>query len=361
MKRIFCAIPAVVAILVSDPARADAPTRAAENAEHADKLFVEGTNAFEQRQYAEAYRSLRAAWDLAPSYRTAAELGQVELQIAAYRDAATHLAYCLRHLPADVEPTAREHIEQGLAEAREHTAALRIRVTVEDADVTVDGASVGRSPLEGVVFVEPGAHELAATRLGYVETSQTVQAPVRAALDVTLNLVPSSPSSPISALPLAPTAPPAAPPESTSPEDTSAHASSGLPPATWALIIGGSLTAVALGTAIGFEVKGSSDNSDLQKLASQLGASNSSCASAAQPSNGSASLCSQLVDKRNARNSANEIATGMGITTGVLAAATAITAFVLWPHKSAAGKDTALRIDAGGNSTGGSVWLRGLF
>ena len=72
MKRIFCAIPAVVAILVSDPARADAPTRAAENAEHADKLFVEGTNAFEQRQYAEAYRSLRAAWDLAPSYRTAA-------------------------------------------------------------------------------------------------------------------------------------------------------------------------------------------------------------------------------------------------------------------------------------------------
>ncbi|HEX4476228.1 MAG TPA: PEGA domain-containing protein [Polyangiaceae bacterium] len=351
MKRFFCAVPAVVAILVSVPARADAPTRAAENAERADKLFVEGTNAFEQRQYAEAYRSLRAAWDLAPSYRTAAELGQVELQIAAYRDAATHLAYCLRHLPADVEPTAREHIEQGLAEAREHTAALRIRVTVEDADVTVDGASVGRSPLEGVVFVEPGAHELAATRLGYVETSQTVQAPVRAALDVTLNLVPTSPSSPISALPLAPAPPaPAAPPE-----DATPHASSGLPPATWVLIIGGSLTAVALGTAIGFEVKGSSDNSDVQKLAAQVGASTSSCSSSTAPT------CSQLVDKRSDRNSANEIATGMGITTGVLAAATAITAFVLWPHKRASGKDTALRIDAGGNATGGTVWIGGHF
>lgn len=360
MKRILCAVPAVVAILVSDPARADAPTRAAENAERADKLFVEGTNAFEQRQYAEAYRSLRAAWDLAPSYRTAAELGQVELQIAAYRDAATHLAYCLRHLPADVEPTAREHIEQGLAEAREHTAALRIRVTVEDADVTVDGASVGRSPLEGVVFVEPGAHELAATRLGYVETSQTVQAPVRAALDVTLNLVPTSPPSPISALPLTPATP--ATPTPTNPlDDTSPHASNGLPPATWALIIGGSLTAVALGTAIGFEVKGSSDNSDLQKLSGQLGASSSSCASPAQPSSASASLCSELVDKRNARNSANEIAMGMGITTGVLAAATAITAYVLWPHQSASGKDSALRIDAGGSSTGGRIWIGGDF
>src|SRR5512142_3115884 len=84
----------------------------------AEDLFQQGTKAFEAARYTEAYDALKSAWELAPSYRTAAGLGQVELQIERFRDAAYHLSYCLRHYPQDGDAGIRAHVEEGLDQAR---------------------------------------------------------------------------------------------------------------------------------------------------------------------------------------------------------------------------------------------------
>jgi hypothetical protein len=326
-RRIFFALFTFCAV----DARADDASRSADNIARGEEFFRQGTRSFEAERYAEAYGALRTAFDLSPSYRTAAGLGQVELHLEQYRDAAGHLAYCLRHFPADGDAEARRHVEQGLDQAREHIAALRIRTNVEKAKVTLDGASVGEAPLDGLVFVDPGTHTVAASLDGYSTATESVDAPLRTTSDVSLSL---------GALPQASL--PASRPESSpgpvaTPEapEKKKDATAGLSPSTWAIIIGGSLTAVALGTTIVFEVNRASADSDVHDLRGDLGGQNYACHGPA----GENPTCTALHDAADRRDAASTGVTAFAITTGVLAAATVTTALVL--PSTAVGKDHA--------------------
>src|SRR5882672_181123 len=114
----------ILSLAIAGSLRAEPVGSSGSLVERADQLFREGTSAFEAERYSEAYGALRSAWDLSPSYRHAAGLGQVELHLAQYRDAAEHLAYCLRNFPETGDKVARQHVEEGLEQAREHVASL---------------------------------------------------------------------------------------------------------------------------------------------------------------------------------------------------------------------------------------------
>jgi hypothetical protein len=297
------------------PARAVPGEQAAADVERAEQHFKKGTRAFESEKYSEAYASMRTAWDLAPSYRTAAGLGQVELHLAQFRDAAEHLSYCLRHYPVDGDPAVRAHVEQGLLQAREHVAALRVRVNVEGADVAVDGSTAGKSPLDGLLFVEPGSHTVTASRDGKLAKA-TVEGHVRATEEVEL-AVPLATEVPVAAL--------AAPPPGEGPKDSGTASSAGLPPSSWVLIVGGSLTAISLGTSVAFYVKGSNAGDDADALASLI-PGNSDCRN---PSGQLAAACIAANEKYDDRNDANRIGLISAIGAGVFATATAVTFFAL--------------------------------
>jgi tetratricopeptide (TPR) repeat protein len=313
MKGLLAAAVVWSILGVALPAHAGPGEQAAADAERAEQHFKKGTHAFESEKYSEAYASMRTAWDLAPSYRTAAGLGQVELHLGQYRDAAEHLSYCLRHFPADGDPKVRAHVEQGLLEAREHVAALRVRVNVEGAAVAVDGSAAGKSPLDGLLFVEPGSHTVSASRDGKVAKA-TVEGHVRATEEVDLTVPLGTPA--------------AAPLESVpgeGPKDSGAASSGGLPPSTWVLIVGGSLTALSLGTSVAFFVKGSNAGDEADALAS-FAPNDSACVDARGQF---AATCVAMNEKYDERNDANRIGVISAISAGVFAAATTVTFFVL--------------------------------
>jgi hypothetical protein len=330
MKRLSTGLLVVFAIALSTDCFADPAGLSPEQVARAERFFHEGTQAFEAAQYAQAYKALKTAWELAPTYRTAAGLGQVELQLEQYPDAAFHLAYCLRHYPADADPAARTHVEEGLDQARAHVGALRVRVSVEGAEVSVDGAAIGKSPLEGLVFVKPGSHVIAATHEGYRSAEEAFDAPVRATRDVTLSLTVEH----------AAVAPPAGPPQK-SPEPAPAEVpkarSDGLSPTAWVLIVGGSLTAAALATTIVFDVKGAAADDDLKAAKGEL-----QPGSCADPSGPDAAACEHVKSLADTRNTDNQIAVLGAIATGVLAAATAGTALYVHSREHAA-KESAHR------------------
>jgi hypothetical protein len=354
MRRGFALFLLLLGPTLTGPIRAEPALHAASDVERADQLFRKGTEAFEKERYSDAYGALRAAWDLAPSYRTAAGLGQVELHLTQYRDAAEHLAYCLRSFPTSGDAGARRHVEEGLAQAREHVAALRVRVDPEGAEVAVDGHPAGRAPLEGLLFVDPGPHVIQASAEGRTTTSETVDAPVRVTRDVSLSLV-ASPSASSSSLPASAKSAPAA--ESARASRGFTVSSTGLSDTVWAVIIGGSLTAVAIGTAVLFDVKGASANHDVEDLRRGIG-SGGDCAT---PSSTQAPVCANLRASADERNRDYQIALIAGITAGVLGAATVGTAIFLESRRGApqrAAHGASMRIQ--GMPGGAAVMLRGV-
>ncbi|WP_437968557.1 PEGA domain-containing protein [Sorangium sp. So ce260] len=139
------------------------------------------------RKYQDAEALLLMAWELNPTFDVAYNLGNTKYQLKKHREAAQYLSFALRHWPllkgvAKLKPRA----EQWLAESRAQTGAVRVTVGVAGAEVLVDGKAVGRAPVEGEVFVEPGEHRVEARLEGYVPASQTVKVAKGEAAEVTL-------------------------------------------------------------------------------------------------------------------------------------------------------------------------------
>ncbi|WP_437897789.1 PEGA domain-containing protein [Sorangium sp. So ce124] len=142
------------------------------------------------RKYVEAEAELQSAWELNPTFDVAYNLGNTKYQLKKYREAAEHLPFALRNWPlvktvAKLKPTA----EQRLAESRAQVGALRVTVSAAGAEVLVDGKAVGRAPLEGEVFVEPGEHRVEARLEGYAPVSQTVKSAKGETADVGMAMV----------------------------------------------------------------------------------------------------------------------------------------------------------------------------
>jgi hypothetical protein len=61
----------------------------------------------------------------------------------------------------------REEATTRLAQAEAQIGQLGLAVDVAGADISIDGTTVGRSPLEGSWYIEPGLHEVAVSKPGY--------------------------------------------------------------------------------------------------------------------------------------------------------------------------------------------------
>ncbi|WP_438018186.1 PEGA domain-containing protein [Sorangium sp. So ce315] len=134
---------------------------------------------------------LESAWALNPTFDVAYNLGNTKYQLKKYKEAAQYLSFALRHWPllkgvAKLRPRA----EQWLAESRAQVGALKVSVTVAGAEVLVDGKRVGRAPLEGEVFVDPGEHRVEAMHLDYEPSSQTVSVAKGGTAEVKLAITP---------------------------------------------------------------------------------------------------------------------------------------------------------------------------
>lgn len=128
----------------------------------ASELFDKGVTAAAESRWEDCRAALLAAWSIHPSYQIAGNLAECEVKLGRNADAAEHLRFFLREVPADAPAERKARGETLMKEVRPKVAELSVRVNKADADVLVDGKSVGRSPLASSVFVEPGAHKMEA-------------------------------------------------------------------------------------------------------------------------------------------------------------------------------------------------------
>lgn len=141
-------------------------------AQHAEweKKRDAGRAAAQAEQWNKAREAYQRAWQIKKDWNLAANLGLVDLRQGRYRDAAEHLEYAVREAPpntATKSPEEWNRLREIQQRALSKVGILVITVDPPGAEVLVNGLPVGRSPLPGRVFVEPGAVAVEARGEGF--------------------------------------------------------------------------------------------------------------------------------------------------------------------------------------------------
>ncbi len=173
------------ALGLARPRQAEAAAPA-EQAILARRYYEDGVAAADAKEWEKAFLAFAEAWKLKQHWQIAVNLGQAELRLGKYPDAAEHLAYYLREAtelhPDDVK-RAREWFDQATAKI----GTLRLNVAPKGAQVFVDGKLVGTAPIEHDTYVEAGWHAVEA-RSGEQKALRQVEAPAGQSVDVALGV-----------------------------------------------------------------------------------------------------------------------------------------------------------------------------
>ncbi|WP_437949287.1 PEGA domain-containing protein [Sorangium sp. So ce296] len=234
-------------------------------ADKAADLFTEGSKAAEERDWDACRAKLIEAWGIRQHWRIAANLGACELNLGMYRDAAEHLSSGLRVLPADVGADTRAELTALLDEASTKLVTLTFRTDPSDAEVLLDGKSLGRGPFERSIFLDARTYAIEIRAEGRKPFKGTIEgrAGQREAVDRRLEPVEAAPPEPA-----APPRPSRRATPRTAPIPRVGPGAQG--PSIVPLVVVGAAAAVALGVSVGLSVAADGKADEAQEAAKDL-------------------------------------------------------------------------------------------
>jgi hypothetical protein len=150
-------------------------------------LWYRGVDAFRNGNYEVARQAFAECYQLMPKSDVLRNLSISEIHSGHYVSAARHLKQLLS-APGELPPNVRQEATTRLAQAEAQIGQLGIEVDVAGADIRVDGTLVGRSPLEGNWYVEPGQHEVVISKPGYPAERRQVFALVGVVIPINVGL-----------------------------------------------------------------------------------------------------------------------------------------------------------------------------
>jgi hypothetical protein len=167
------------------PSKAD--DRPSAQVKKARDLWYRGVDAFRAGNYEEARRAFAECYQLMPKSDVLRNLSISEIQSGHYVSAARHLKQLLAS-PGDLPSNVREEANHRLAQAEAQIGQLKIGVDIAGAEISIDGKVIGRSPLEGSWYIEPGQHEIIVSKAGYPAESRQVFALAGVAIPIEVSL-----------------------------------------------------------------------------------------------------------------------------------------------------------------------------
>jgi tetratricopeptide (TPR) repeat protein len=136
-------------------------------ADRVTEFFDRGTELYKQGRWADAEAQFQKAWEFNKTFDVAANLGDCEVEVGHFREAAEHLAYAVRAFPLSGKAALRTRLEQRYAQARKEVSAIKVNVSASGAEVWLDGHAIGVAPFREEVFIDSGAHALEARLDGF--------------------------------------------------------------------------------------------------------------------------------------------------------------------------------------------------
>jgi hypothetical protein len=154
----------------------------------ARERFKEGVSFFDLKQYDKARAAFLQAYALKKHPAVLLNLAQSELRSGHEADAAKHFAAYLRE-SKDASDAEKQAAEAGLTAAKVVVAEVEVSVDASGAEVYVDGALEGTSPLPGPAYMTAGSHSIEARKDGRTAATQ-VNATAGKHLDTEIEFAP---------------------------------------------------------------------------------------------------------------------------------------------------------------------------
>lgn len=143
-------------------------------AQQAFARFKQGQELYAERNFAAALIEFRKAYELAPNYRVRYNIGQVCYQMQDYVCALDTFQKYLSDGGSDIAEARRQSVVQEIAELRQRVGYLDIRIDAAGAEVSIDDALVGTTPLAERLPVNAGRRKIAIEKRGHLPFTRTL-------------------------------------------------------------------------------------------------------------------------------------------------------------------------------------------
>ena len=195
----------------------------------ARQRYDKGKQLYSEGAFDAALAELQRSYDLAPSYKL---LYNIALVQRARNDFAGSLAAYEKYLTdggKELAAQRKTEVQKEIDTLRTLVAKADIKISVEGADVTIDDAPVGKSPIVGSVILNPGSHRVGASKEGRQSAVKVIKVAGGDSVTVQLDLPETTSAQPTTtATAPVPTATETA--TSTAPLPTTTESGTGAPP-----------------------------------------------------------------------------------------------------------------------------------
>ncbi|MEA2753631.1 MAG: hypothetical protein QOI41_7774 [Myxococcales bacterium] len=197
MKRWLLTLLAVVTLLVGTPAfaqpipSAPAGKPSAADEATAKKNFESGLRLYNEGSYAEALIAFEQSYRLGGRASALKNIAQCHRNLKHFVEAYDAYEQMLAKHDAQITPADKKAVQQALDELGVLTATVVVDVSEPDAEIEIDGKSVGRSPMSKPKRVAAtGGHTLRVSKPGFTHVDQpfTVDSQQTKKIDVKLEV-----------------------------------------------------------------------------------------------------------------------------------------------------------------------------
>ena len=203
-RRLAVIAAASVSLSLSVPAFADpapaGPGAAAQPApppvgaspvEEARTRYARGIELYNDGDYRLALIEFQRSYDVAPNWRVLYNIGEVQFQLNTYAVALKSFERYLVEGGKEIPDKRRAEVEKDIEALRARTGYLTIKTNVDGADVALDDAVLGASPLAPSLLVDGGTRKVVVSKAGYKTESRSITVAGKDLVSVVIDLAPA--------------------------------------------------------------------------------------------------------------------------------------------------------------------------
>ena len=170
---------------------------AGEAKKKAKEHFETGLRLYEDGDYSLALIEFERAYSFVPDFRVLYNIGQVSIQLGRYARASQALEQYLKNGGAKIPAARVTSVHNDLKMLEGRTAHLMVNSNVEGAEILLDEALLGKTPVSEPLLVDAGEHRLTLQKPGYVTHAQPLVLAGRDETTLQVDLVEESKAQPL--------------------------------------------------------------------------------------------------------------------------------------------------------------------